>query len=84
MFWFFGCEAFGILDPQPGTNSCTGKWSLNLWTAREVPPGLISKFFLKKLLVMSFFFFFVFLFCIIVSLLSNFSNKISYIVFITQ
>ena len=40
MFWFSGCEACGILIPSPGIKPafpCKGRWSLNHWTAREVP-----------------------------------------------
>ena len=36
----FGHEACGILGPWPGTEPsrpCIGGWSLNHWTAREVP-----------------------------------------------
>ena len=40
MFWFFGCEACGILTPWPRiepTPPYTGRLSLNHWTTREVP-----------------------------------------------
>ena len=41
MFSFFGCEACGILAPRTGMETgtpCIGRWSVNHWTAREVPP----------------------------------------------
>ena len=44
MFWFFDRKAFGIWNPQPGIEPpplCTGRWSLNNWTARAVPSGLL-------------------------------------------
>ena len=39
IFWFFGQEACEILHPlSNGTLTlCIGRWSLNLWTTREVP-----------------------------------------------
>ena len=44
VFWFFDRKAFGIWNPQPGIEPpppCTGRWSLNNWTARAVPSGLL-------------------------------------------
>ena len=39
VFWFSGCEARGILAPQPGTEHTPLRWrrNLNPWTARGVP-----------------------------------------------
>ena len=40
MFWLFGHGACGILAPRPEIETstpCTGRQSLNHWTAREVP-----------------------------------------------
>ena len=45
MFWFFDCEACGILAPNQGSNhtSCIGRQSLNHWTTREVPDNTLLK-----------------------------------------
>ena len=39
LFWFFGCEACGLLVPRPGIEPaacCRLRWSLNCWTTRKV------------------------------------------------
>ena len=46
MFWFFGREACGILAPRPGmepASPASEVWSLNHWTAREVPWAHFNK-----------------------------------------
>ena len=45
MFWFFDCEACGILAPNQGSNCtyCIGRQSLNHWTTTEVPDNAFLK-----------------------------------------
>ena len=38
MFWFFGCDACGILAPRPGIEPAPPALEgLNHWTTREIP-----------------------------------------------
>ena len=46
MFWLFGPEMWDLSSPARDhtCNPCTGRWSLDHWTTREVPCHLILCF----------------------------------------